>query len=109
MNSNFNPNPFPWGIGWRAFFLGCSLSDRKKFKYTMEVCSNFSNIDDMHKKAGVVMKKATPDELKTLIPDPAKGTISADILRWAINQADSGDTRQRARWAKYRLYKVPQD
>ena len=96
-NSNSNPNPFPWGIGWRAFFLGCSLGDCKKSEHTMEVCSNFSNIDDMHKKAGVVMKKATPDELKTLIPDPAKGAMSMDIPHWAMNRADSGDTGQRAR------------
>ena len=35
MNSKSNPNPFPWGIGWREFFLGCSLGDRKKFEHTM--------------------------------------------------------------------------
>ena len=35
--------------------------------------------------------------------------MSVDILRWAMNQADSGDAGQRARWAKYRQYKVPQD
>ena len=75
----------------------------------MEVCSNFSSIDDMHKEADTVMKKATPDELKTLVPDPAKGAMSVDILRWAMNQADSGDARQRARWAKYSQYKAPQD
>ena len=105
MNSNSNPNPFPWGIGWRAFFLGCSLGDRKKFEHTMEVYSNFNNIDDMHKEADAVMKKATPDELKTLVSDLAKGAMSVDILRWAMNQADSGD----ARWAKYSQYKAPQD
>ena len=63
MNSNSNPNPFPWGIGWRDFFLMCSLGDRIKFKNTMEVCSNFSNIEDMHKKADTVVKKATMEEL----------------------------------------------
>ena len=73
------------------------------------MCSNFSSIDDMHKEADAVMKKATSDELKTLVPDPAKGTMLLDILRWAMNQADSNDTRQRARWAKYRQYKAPQD
>ena len=56
-----------------------------------------------------MMKKATPDELKTLVPDPAKGAMSVDILRWAMNQADSGDAGQRARWAKYSQYKAPQD
>ena len=81
MNSNSNHNPFPWGIGWRAFFLGCSLGDRAKFENTMEVCSNFSSIEDMHKEAYSVVKKATAEELKTLIPDPAKGAMSVDILR----------------------------
>ena len=95
-------NPFHWDIGWRTFFLGCSLGDCKKFEHAMEVCSNFSNIDDIHKEADIVMKKATSDKLKTLIPDPAKGAMSVDILRWAMNQANSGDTGQRARWAKYR-------
>lgn len=44
-----------------------------------------------------------------LIPDPMKGTMSVDILRWAMNQADSGDAAQRARWAKYKEYRAPQD
>ena len=46
----------------------------------MEVCSNFSSIDAMHKEADAVIKKATPDEMKTLVPDPAKGAMSVDIL-----------------------------
>ena len=75
----------------------------------MEVCSNFNIIDDMHKEADAVMKNATPEELKTLVPDPAKGAMSVDILRWAMNWAHSGDARQRARWAKYSQYKAPQD
>jgi hypothetical protein len=75
----------------------------------MEVCSNFSSIEDMHREAYAVVKKATLEELKTLIPDPAKGAMSVDILRWAMNQADSGDAGQRARWAKYREYRAPQD
>ena len=66
-NSNPIPNPFPWGIGWRAFFLGCSLGDRTKFENTMEVCSNFTSIEDMQKEADVVVKKATTKELRTLI------------------------------------------
>ena len=80
-----NPNPFPWGMGWRAFFLGCSLSDRTKFENTMEVCSNFSNIEEEQKKIDAVVKKATAKEFNTLIPDPAKGAMSVDILRWAMN------------------------
>ena len=36
-----NTNPFPWGIGWRAFFLWWTAGDRTKFENTMEVCSNF--------------------------------------------------------------------
>ena len=85
------------------------LGERIKFENTMEVCSNFSSIDDMHKEADAVMKKATPDELKTLVSDLAKGAMSVDILRWAMNQADSRDAGQRARWAKYSQYKAPQD
>ena len=92
-----------------AFFLGCSLGDRKKFEHTMEVCSNFSSIGDMHKEDDAVMKKPTPDELKTLVLDPAKGAMSVDILHWDMNQADSNDGRQRARWSKYSQYKAPQD
>ena len=80
--SNPNPNPFPWGIGWRAFFLGCSLGDRTKFENTMKVCSNFSSMEDLHKESDDVVKKAMSKELKTLIPDPAKGVVSVDILRW---------------------------
>ncbi|XBI16803.1 hypothetical protein VPH35_058994 [Triticum aestivum] len=54
----------------------------------MEVCSNFSNIEDMHKEADVVVKKATMEELKMLIPDPVKGAMS---------------------WAKNREYRAPHD
>ena len=89
---NSNPNPFPWGIGWRAFFLKCSLGAPVKLENTMEVCSNFSSIKDMHKEADAVIKKATLDELKTLISGPDKGAMSVYILCWAMNQADSGDT-----------------
>ena len=98
MNSNSNPTqPFSLGIGWRPFFPGCSLGDRKKFEHIMEVSSKFSSIDGMHKEADTVKKKATPNELKTLVPKQAKGAMLVDILCWAINQADSGDVRQRAR------------
>ena len=75
----------------------------------MEVCSNFSSIKDMHKEADAVIKKATLDELKTLISGPDKGAMSVYILCWAMNQADSGDARQRARWAKYKEYTHPHD
>ena len=71
-NSNPIPNPFPWGIGWRDFFLGCSLGDRTKFENTMEVCSNFTSIEDMHKEANVLVKKAMMEKLNTLIHGPAK-------------------------------------
>ncbi|KAE8768928.1 Chitinase domain-containing protein 1 [Hordeum vulgare] len=100
--SDPNPNPFPWGIRWRAFFLGCSLGDRAKFENTMEVCSNFSNMEELHKESDVVVKKATPQELKTVIREQAKGAMSVDILRWAMNQADSRDAGQRAKSAKYK-------
>lgn len=35
--------------------------------------------------------------------------MSVDILRWAMNQADSGDAGQRVGWAKYRHYRRPHD
>jgi hypothetical protein len=73
------------------------------------VCSNFNNIKDMHREAHAVVKKVTAEELKTLIPDPAKGDMLVDVLRWAMNQADSGNAGQRARWAKYLEYKAPRD
>ncbi|KAE8808411.1 Acyl-CoA-binding domain-containing protein 4 [Hordeum vulgare] len=38
-----------------------------------------------------------------------KGAMSVDILRWAMNQADSGDTGQGAKWAKYIQYRPPHD
>ncbi|XBH71273.1 hypothetical protein VPH35_098747 [Triticum aestivum] len=75
----------------------------------MKVCSNFSNMEDLHKESDTVLKKEMPKELKTLIPDPAKGAMSVDILRWAMNQAESDDAGQRAKWAKYRQYWRPHD
>ncbi|XBH84249.1 hypothetical protein VPH35_072484 [Triticum aestivum] len=75
----------------------------------MEVCSNFSSIKDMHKEADAVVKKATSEELKSPNPDPTKGTMLVDILRWAMNQPDSGDTGHTTRWAKYREYMAPHD
>ena len=46
-SSSSNANPFPWGIGWRAFFLGWSVGDQTKFENTIEVCSNFGSMPDM--------------------------------------------------------------
>jgi hypothetical protein len=63
----------------------------------------------MHKEADAVVKKATAEELKTLIPDPVKGTMLVDILRWAMHQGDSNDAGQRAGWAKYMGYRADQD
>ncbi|KAE8801456.1 Chitinase domain-containing protein 1 [Hordeum vulgare] len=80
MNSNPIPNSFPWGIRWRAFLLGCSLDDCTKFENTMEVCSNFSSMEELHKESRDVVKKATSEELKTLIPHPSKGAMSVDIF-----------------------------
>ncbi|KAE8784177.1 Chitinase domain-containing protein 1 [Hordeum vulgare] len=91
MNSNSNPNPFPSGMGWTEIFLGCSLGDRAKFEHTMEVCSNFTNTVEVHKEADAMVKKATIKELKTLIPDPTKGAMSLDMLRFAMNQANFDD------------------
>ncbi|KAE8805582.1 hypothetical protein D1007_18248 [Hordeum vulgare] len=73
---NSNPNHFPKGIGWRAFFLGCSLSDRTKFKNTMEVYSNFTRTNDKHKGEHIMVKKATVEELKTMIDDLVKGAMT---------------------------------
>ncbi|KAE8770328.1 Chitinase domain-containing protein 1 [Hordeum vulgare] len=69
------PNPFPWGIELMAFFLGCLLGDRTKFENTMELCSNFSSMEELHKEVDAVVKKAMSKELKTLIPDPTKGAM----------------------------------
>ena len=75
----------------------------------MEVCSNFSSMEELHKESDAVVKKATLEELKTLIPDLAKGAMSVDILRWPMNQAEFDDAGQRAKWAKYRQYRRPHD
>src|SRR4051812_4972816 len=53
--------------------------------------------------------KATKEELKTLIPDPAKGAMAVDIIRWAMNQAVSDDAKQRKKWCKYKTYWAPND
>ncbi|KAE8781498.1 Chitinase domain-containing protein 1 [Hordeum vulgare] len=74
---------------WRAVFLGCSLADGAEFEDTMKVCSNLSSMEEVHKKAVVVVKKAMAKELKTLILGPSKGAMSVNILRWAMNHADS--------------------
>ncbi|KAE8767448.1 Chitinase domain-containing protein 1 [Hordeum vulgare] len=92
-------------MGWWAFFLECSFDDHANFEDTMEVCSNFTSMAEVHKEDGVVVKKATMKELKTLIPHQLKGAISVDILRWAVKQANSDDALQRAKWAKHREYK----
>ncbi|KAE8785720.1 40S ribosomal protein S5-1 [Hordeum vulgare] len=76
---------------YQAFFLGCSLDDRTKFKNTIKVCSNFNSIEDVHKEANDVMNKETAKELKTLISHPSKGVRSVDILRWAMNRANYSD------------------
>ena len=59
----------------------------------MEVCSNFGSMPAMQKESNAVLTKATQDELKTLIPDPAKGAMAVYILRWAMNQAVSDDPK----------------
>ncbi|KAE8787002.1 Chitinase domain-containing protein 1 [Hordeum vulgare] len=109
MNSNSIPNPFLWGMGWRALFLGCSLGDPAKFENTMEVYSNFTSMAEVHKEADAMVKKGTTKDLKMIIPEPVKGAMSVDILLWAMNQVNSGDARQRAKWAKYMDYKHPDD
>ncbi|KAE8799436.1 Chitinase domain-containing protein 1 [Hordeum vulgare] len=109
MSSSSNASPFPWGIGWRAFFLGWSTGDRIKFENTMEVCSNFSSMPYMQKEYYAVIVRAIAQELKTLIPNPAKGAMAIDIIRWAMNQAIFDDAKQRKRWSKYKNYWAPND
>ncbi|KAE8816862.1 Chitinase domain-containing protein 1 [Hordeum vulgare] len=75
----------------------------------MEVSSNFSGMEDMHKESDIVVKKATPEELKALIPDIPKGAMSVDLLRWAMNLADFGDARPRDKWTKYTEFTRPRD
>ena len=58
----------------------------------------------MQKESNAVLMKATAEELKTLIPDPAKGAMTVDILRWAMNQAVSDDPKQTKKWRKYKTY-----
>ena len=108
-SSSSNGNPFPRGIGWRAFFLGWTAADRTKFENTMEVCSNFGSMADMQNESNAVVMKATKEELKTLIPDPAKGAMAVDIIRWAMNQAVSNDAKRRKKWCKYKTYWAPND
>lgn len=84
-----NSSPFPWGIRWRALFLGLSLSDHTKFENTMEVFSNFSSMQDMRKEAIFVVKKATSKEQETMILDLVKDDQSTNIMHWAMNRADS--------------------
>ena len=64
---------------------------------------------DMQKESNAVLMKATAQELKTLIPYPAKGAMAVDIIRWAMSQVVSNDARQRTRWSKYKNYWAPND
>ena len=73
----------------------------------MEMCSNFGSMPDMQKESDAVLMRATTQELKRLIPDPAKGAMAVDIICWAMNQAVSDDAKQRKRWSKYKKYLAP--
>ncbi|KAE8783029.1 Chitinase domain-containing protein 1 [Hordeum vulgare] len=108
-SSSSNANPFPWGIGWRAFFLGRSNGDRTKFENTMKLCSNFGSMPNMEKESDVVLMRATAQEFKMLIPNPAKGAMAVNIIRWAINRAAFDDAKQRKRWSKYKNYWASDD
>lgn len=46
----------------------------------MKVCSNFTNMEEVRKEADIMVKKATSDELKTLIPEPARGAMSVNTF-----------------------------
>ncbi|KAE8804450.1 Chitinase domain-containing protein 1 [Hordeum vulgare] len=91
----------------KGFLLRFSLGDRTKFEYTMKVCSNFNSMEELQKES--YGEEGDIDEGEMMIPDPTKGAMLVDILRWAMNQSDSGDDRQRAKWAKYREYRHPHD
>ncbi|KAE8805670.1 hypothetical protein D1007_18345 [Hordeum vulgare] len=95
--SNPDPNPFPWSIGWRAFFLGYSLGDCTKFENTTEDFSNFNNMEEPHKELDTVVKKPMQEELKTIIPNHVRGAMSVNILRRAMNLADFNDAGHRAK------------
>ena len=56
----------------------------------------------MHNESNGVLMKATKEELKTLVPDPAKGAMAVDIIRWDMNQAVFDDAKQRKKWCKYK-------
>ena len=86
-----------------------SSNSSSKFENTMEVCSNFGSMPDMQKESDAVLMRATAQELKTLIPDPAKGAMAVDIICWAMNQAVSDDAKQRKKWSKYKNYWAPND
>ena len=75
----------------------------------MEVCSNFGSMPDMHNESNAVLMKPTKEELKTLIPDPAKGAMAVDIIRWAMNQVVFDNAKQRKKWCKYKIYWAPND
>lgn len=66
-------------------------------------------MDEMHKKADIVLLKAVKKELKRLIPELVKGAMSVDTLRWAMYEAESVDQGPRAGWAKYRLGRAHDD
>ena len=53
-----------------------------KFVKSMEVCSWFKSVGELHKEADVVLLKAAKTELKRMIHDPTKGAMSHDILLW---------------------------
>ncbi|KAM3230240.1 hypothetical protein ACQJBY_060811 [Aegilops geniculata] len=75
----------------------------------MEVCSNFGSMPDMQKESDAVLMRATTQELKTLIPNPANGAMAVDIIHWDMNQVVSDDAKQRKRWSKYKNYWAPND
>ena len=71
--------------------------------------SQFKSVDEMYKEVDVVLLKAIKTELKRLIPDPTKGAMLVDILWWVMDEVESVDLSQRARWAKYRSVRALDD
>ena len=74
---NPSPTPSPGALDGGLSFLD---GDRTKFAKIMEMFSQFTSIEEMHKEADIVVMKVTKEELKTMIPDLVKGTMSVDIL-----------------------------
>lgn len=76
--------------------------DHLKFSKMILMCARFTNVDELIKEARVVMSVATTMERQHMIPDDGLDALQIDILLWAMEEAESDDPGQIARWAKHR-------